>query len=187
MHTTITIFNAVSEDRVEPLVRALSGKTFMKLEVGLAPVGGSFDVLVTTARPDTSEEELRDMVMSVLVSAVIDMGSPAVLRAVGVGVSRLNDGDPGDRRVADEVDGRVLANYGFTREHGAAYIPKEEAHSGYIRLPGGTCIWAWEAGINHGAPPPSGWLYSAFNDVLPVAQGTTIYADEDCTVPLRTV
>lgn len=185
MPTTITIFNAVSEDRVEPLARALSGKTFMKLEVGFAPVGGSFDVLVTTTRPETSEEELRDMVMSVLVSAVLDMGSPAVLRALATGVDRLNDGDPDDRKAADEADARVLTNYGLVRER-TAFIPKEGACSGYIRS-GGSCLYAWEAGFDYGARPPSGWLYTVFGDTLPVATGTTIYADEACTVPLRTV
>lgn len=112
---SIKIHNVAHREDAEPLRRVLEGKTFMKLEVGLAPVGGSLDVLVSTSRPDTSEEELREMVFAVMASCILDMGSGPVMRALAEGCDRLGDGDPNDIRAARVTDARVLEHFGQVR------------------------------------------------------------------------
>jgi len=62
----ITIFNVGRREQAQPLIDKLQGETYMNLDVGCAPVGGSFDVIVTTTRPDTTEAELTGMVLHVL-------------------------------------------------------------------------------------------------------------------------
>jgi hypothetical protein len=175
---SIKVHNVTSREAAEPLVRLLEGKTFMNLEVGLAPAGGSFDVWVTTRRPDTTEEELREMVMSVMASCILDMGSAPVLRALAEGCDRLSDGDPDDRRTADGVDGRVLGHLGLLRR-GTGHEPKEEASSGYVMGPDRP-RWAWVHSSGQ-------WVYAGSKNCHPVPEGTVLYADEACTVELRTV
>lgn len=114
---TIKINNVTSRAAAQPLVRALGGKSFMKLEVGLAPARGSFDVLVSTNRGDTSEEELREMVMLLLCQTVLDMGSAPVLRALATGRDAIYDGDTEeDVRRGDAVNATVSKHYGETWE-----------------------------------------------------------------------
>lgn len=67
---SIKINNVAYRERAQPLIDALEGQTYMKLRVELCPVGGSFDVNVTTRRADTSEKELTEMVLMVLSSEV---------------------------------------------------------------------------------------------------------------------
>lgn len=67
----IKIDNVLRREAAAPLENLLNGKTYMNLEVHVCPVGGSFDVNVQTLRPETSEEELREMVLGFLASAVI--------------------------------------------------------------------------------------------------------------------
>ena len=68
----ITLTNVTHPEAAAPLVDYLEGKSYMNLEVGLAPAGGSLDVVVETRRPDTSEEELREMVLELLAQKVMD-------------------------------------------------------------------------------------------------------------------
>jgi hypothetical protein len=179
--TTVKIYNVGRREDAEPLVRALSGKTFMNLEVGLAPAGGSFDVLVTTARPETSESELRDMATSVLVSCVLDMGSATVLRALAEGCDRLEDGDGNDVRAARVTDALVLEHYGKVRR-GLGHELREESGAGYVVPDAGHDCghYAWIDGEGR-------WVYARGEETRPVPRGAVLYADPDCTVELRTV
>lgn len=65
--TSIKVSNVFRREQAEPLQKLFEGKTYMNLEVGVAPAGGSFDVWVSTRRERTSEEELREMAMLLLV------------------------------------------------------------------------------------------------------------------------
>lgn len=69
---TITIHNVTRREDAQPLVDALQGESYMNLDVGVCPVGGSFDVTVSTSRPDTSEQDLNGMVMSLLAYKVCE-------------------------------------------------------------------------------------------------------------------
>lgn len=71
-HAMMTKLDNVSRrEDATPLETLLNGKTYLNLEVLVCPVGGSFDVLAQTLRPETSEEELRETVLSFLTSAVL--------------------------------------------------------------------------------------------------------------------
>ena len=67
----IILTNVIHPEAAAPLVGYLEGRSYMNLRVGLAPAGGSFDVVVETDRPDTSEEELREMVLELLAQKVM--------------------------------------------------------------------------------------------------------------------
>jgi hypothetical protein len=179
--TSIQIRNVTSREAAEPLVRLLKGKTFMSFEVGLAPAGGSFDVWVTTLRPDTTEEELREMVMSVMASCVLNMGSAPVLRVLSEGCDRLHDGDPDDRRTADEVNSQMLGHFGLLRR-GTGYGPKEEASFGYVKVAEENDRSRWARIRSSGQ-----WVRVGNKFSHPVPEGTILYADEACTVELRTI
>jgi len=62
----VKIGNVGREDSPEAkaFAEALNGQTYMNFRVGFAPVGGSFDVLVSGYAE--SEEELRQMVLEFL-------------------------------------------------------------------------------------------------------------------------
>ena len=64
--TSIKIHNVTRREHAQPLIDKLQGETYMNLEVLVCPVGGSFDVLVQTRRPNTTEAELTEMVMGCL-------------------------------------------------------------------------------------------------------------------------
>ena len=68
----IILTNVLHPEAAAPLVGYLQGRSYMNLEVGLAPAGGSFDVVVETRRPNTSAEELREMVIELLCHKVMD-------------------------------------------------------------------------------------------------------------------
>lgn len=68
----IILTNVINPEQAAPLVGYLEGRSYMNLRVGLAPAGGSLDVVVETDRPDTSEEELREMVLELLCHKVMD-------------------------------------------------------------------------------------------------------------------
>lgn len=112
---SIKICNVTDREAGLPLVHALGGKSYMKIEISLAPARGSFNVMASTNRADTTEEQLREMVMLLLCGAVRDLGQDAVLRAIAVGCDRLSDGDPRDVREAAVVDAIVLKNLGRRR------------------------------------------------------------------------
>jgi len=65
----IRLTNVTSRAASLPFVDNLQGRTMMSFIVEVCPVGGSFDVVVTTRRPETSEEELMDALLSVLSDA----------------------------------------------------------------------------------------------------------------------
>lgn len=96
--------------------------------------------------------------------------SPAILHAISVGIDRLNDGDLGDRAVADKVVREVLASTGLVFERGG-FVPATEATSGYVLTETGT---AYVFVMGNGS-----WS-------RPVA-GMTLYLDEALTTPLRTL
>lgn len=119
--TTVKVHNVAYRDDAEPLMKALHGQSYMNLEVTVAPAGGSFDVWASTSRPNTSKEELREMVMSLLVTCVLDMGSAPVMRALGEGCQSLaSKGHELGRRAVAMTDARVREHYGKART-GARY------------------------------------------------------------------
>lgn len=67
---SVKICNVLYRERAQPLIDALQNQTYMKFRVEVCPVGGSFDVNVTTLRHGTSEKELTDMVLLVLSNEV---------------------------------------------------------------------------------------------------------------------
>lgn len=69
--TSVKIHNVSHRADADLLVRLLQGRTYMELKVVVCPIGGSFDVLVQTARLDTSKKELTDMVLGVLCHHVL--------------------------------------------------------------------------------------------------------------------
>jgi len=90
----VRVTNVPREQDAAPLVRALEGKTYMNLSVLICPVGGGFDVRVQTLRPDTSREELTEMVLGVLASEVPPRKDPLTfptLHLNGSGYERLFD------------------------------------------------------------------------------------------------
>jgi hypothetical protein len=177
---TIKIHNVAHREDAAPLRRLLEGKTFMSLKVGVAPVRGSFDVLVSTDYPHASDESLREMVMSVMASCVLDLSSAPVMRALGEGCNRLEDGDRNDLRAARLTDGRVLEHFGMSRS-GMTYHAKEEATAGYLPSNDGSdAYYAWLTGWGE-------WVYSREGHVQRLPEGTTLYADSRCTVALRAV
>lgn len=93
--------------------------------------------------------------------------SLSVLRTLAEGIDRLNDGDDRDRQAADETR-KVLAQAGYVVENGQTY-PATETTDGYIA--GGTHVFITAAGH---------WSKR-------VKPGSTLFLDEECTVPLRTV
>lgn len=178
--TSIKIHNMSLRRDAEPLCRLLEGKTYMNFEVGMAPAGGSFDVWVSTTRPDISEEELRDMVMGTLVSCALSMGSASVLRAVAEGCDRLEDGDLEDGLVARETDARVLEHFGQVRR-GLSHEPKEEVSSGYTKArESGEGRYTWIDGEGH-------WIYVQDGKTFVAVTGTSLYKDPNGTMFLREV
>lgn len=173
---SIKVYNVSLREDAEPLCRLFEGKTYMNLEVGVAPAGGSFDVWVSTCRPNISETELRGMVMSVLVSCALDMGSVPVLRVLAEGCSRLEDGDLNDCRAARVTDARVLEHFGQVR-NGLNHESKAEVSSGYIMSnTGGDGVYTWVDGQGN-------WTTG---DESP-SKGVLLYMDRDCTVELRAI
>lgn len=63
--TSITVSNVTSPESViaRAIVAALQGQTFMNLQVNFAPIRGSFNVLVETDYPETTEEDLTQLVL----------------------------------------------------------------------------------------------------------------------------
>ena len=68
MTTTITINNVIHRSSAQPTIDVLDGKSYMNLEVGLAPAGGSLDVIVTGDAE--TEEDLTRMVLGLLCDAL---------------------------------------------------------------------------------------------------------------------
>jgi hypothetical protein len=71
--TSIKLTNVTNRGYAQPLIDALQGKSYMDLQVALCPIGGSFDVNITTMRPETSEQELTEMVLMIMSSTVMTL------------------------------------------------------------------------------------------------------------------
>lgn len=61
--TTIELGNIGSKEQAEKLTLKLSGKTYMNFIVDYAIAAGNYPVSISTERPETTEEELKDMVL----------------------------------------------------------------------------------------------------------------------------
>jgi hypothetical protein len=62
---SIKIHNVIRAEEAEPLMY-LKGQSYLNLNVELCPVGGSFDVNVTTLHPKATKAELTAMVLGIL-------------------------------------------------------------------------------------------------------------------------
>jgi hypothetical protein len=71
----IHVFTTCTAEQAEPLRRALEGRSYMNFQVAICPAGGEFRVYVGTRRPDTTEEELRELVLYVLCGDIV-LGPP---------------------------------------------------------------------------------------------------------------
>lgn len=91
--------------------------------------------------------------------------TPEVLRALAVGIDRLNDGDLHDRKVRLEAE-KALARAGYIASHGACF-PASEATHGYVN--GKEAYMGYDTEWN-----------------LPVKPGDVLTLDEEGTTPLRT-
>lgn len=67
----IKIHNVIDPKSADPLRDALHGQTYMRLEVLVCPVGGSWDVLVQTRDAEVTEADLTEMVLGVMSHALI--------------------------------------------------------------------------------------------------------------------
>ena len=61
--TTIELGNIGSKEQVEKLIAKLSGKTYMNFIVSYSPSAGNYPVIISTERAETTESELKDMVL----------------------------------------------------------------------------------------------------------------------------
>jgi len=63
---TIELGNIGSQEQAEKLVSKLNGKTFYNFIVDYGICQGNYPVSVSTEREETTEDELKDMVLFVL-------------------------------------------------------------------------------------------------------------------------
>lgn len=61
--TTIELGNIGSKEQAEKLMLKLNGKTYMNFIVDYSVIMGNYLVGVSTERPDTTEDELKNMVL----------------------------------------------------------------------------------------------------------------------------
>lgn len=61
--TTIELGNIGSKEQAEKLMLKLNGKTYMNFIVDYSVMMGNYPVGVSTERPDTTEDELKNMVL----------------------------------------------------------------------------------------------------------------------------
>jgi hypothetical protein len=66
--TTIELGNIGSKTQAEKLVSILGGQTYMNLIVDYSISAGNYPVSVSTEREETTESELKDMVLFYLAS-----------------------------------------------------------------------------------------------------------------------
>lgn len=64
--TTIELGNIGNKEQAEKLVSKLSNKTYMNFIVDYGICAGNYPVSISTEREETSEDELKDMVLFVL-------------------------------------------------------------------------------------------------------------------------
>jgi len=65
---TIYLGNISDKNQAEKLVTKLSGKTYMNFIVEYGTYAGNYPVSISTERPDTTVDELKDMVLFYLAS-----------------------------------------------------------------------------------------------------------------------
>ncbi len=61
--TTIEIGNIGSEEQAKKLISKLQGQTYMNFIVDYGVYAGNYPVTVSTERPETTEEELREILL----------------------------------------------------------------------------------------------------------------------------
>ena len=61
--TTIELGNIGSKEQVEKLILKLSGKTYMNFIVDYGIYAGNYPVTISTETPETTEDELKDMLL----------------------------------------------------------------------------------------------------------------------------
>ena len=61
--TTIELGNIGSKEQAEKLTAKLTGKTYMNFIVDYSICAGNYPVSVSTERPETTTDELKDMVL----------------------------------------------------------------------------------------------------------------------------
>jgi hypothetical protein len=61
--TTIELGNIGCKNQVEKLILLLSDKTYMNFKVDYSIAAGNYPVTISTERPETTEEELKEMVL----------------------------------------------------------------------------------------------------------------------------
>lgn len=66
--TTIELGNIGSKEQVEKLIFKLQGQTYMNFIVDYGVYAGNYPVTVSTERSETTEDELKDMVLFYLAS-----------------------------------------------------------------------------------------------------------------------
>lgn len=69
--TEFTLYRTSSRAAGDALKQLLQGQSYMDLYVTICPYQGEFHVNVGTRRADTSEAELRGMVMMILCDSVV--------------------------------------------------------------------------------------------------------------------
>lgn len=67
--TTIELGNIGSRQQVEKLISKLSGQTYMNFIVDYAVMAGNYPVYISTERENTTEEELKNMVLFYLAAS----------------------------------------------------------------------------------------------------------------------
>ena len=66
--TTIELGNIGSKEQIERLTLKLKGKSYMNFIVDYSVAAGNYPMSISTERPGTTEEELKDMVLFYLAS-----------------------------------------------------------------------------------------------------------------------
>ena len=69
--TTIMLTTITQAQDADPIRRVLDGETFMDFHVRVWPIGGMFQVAVSTTREETTEAELTAMVLEVLAQRLV--------------------------------------------------------------------------------------------------------------------
>jgi hypothetical protein len=67
---SINLTRVIREESAAGIKAVLHGRTYMNLEVLVCPAGGEFQVSVQTLRPDTTKEELTEMVLGVMCDSI---------------------------------------------------------------------------------------------------------------------
>jgi hypothetical protein len=66
--TTIELGNIGTKEQAQKLISVLQGQTYMNFIVDYGVYAGNYPVTVSTERHETTEEELKDMVLFYLAS-----------------------------------------------------------------------------------------------------------------------